>query len=146
MNLEFSKEEKDFLRLAEETVEKWRNILYVDPIWGINVEIFETDDYTDYARINMSNSEYYLATIEISYLILQLEKSEFMKKIDGIISHELLHLTTIDFFMTAQIAAGKRKEISDLLKHKYEQFTSRLHKAFVDLYKKVPERAKEVEK
>jgi len=138
MDLSFSRQEKKILKLTEKTIKKWRSILYIDPLWNIYIDVFDDEEMPlALARVDASSTEYYMATIELSYSMLQMVEEEFMEKIDDIICHELLHLVMIDFFRTAQVAAGESEEMHKELKYKYEQFTSRLQRAFMDMYKKV---------
>lgn len=147
MDLSFSKKEKKILRLAEKTIKRWRGLLHIDPLWTIYLDVFDDEEMPSaFARIDASSTEYYIATIELSYSTLQMEEDDFLKKIDDIICHELLHLVMIDFFRTAQVAAGEREEMQRELKYKYEQFTSRLQRAFMDIYKKIPVPVKAKEK
>ena len=67
MDLNFTKKERKLLKLAEEIIDKWRDILHLDPLWSIDLTIFD-DDATPgaFARVDASTTEYFFATIEIS--------------------------------------------------------------------------------
>lgn len=135
MDLNFSKKEKRMLKMAEEIVEKWREILHLDPLWSINLTIFDDDTMPGaFARVDASTTEYFFATIEISYSMLQLYDEDFEYKMNEAACHELLHLVMVDFFRSAQLVAGENEAMQNELKYKYEQFTSRLQKSFINLY------------
>jgi len=86
-----------------------------------------------FARVDTSNSEYYVAVMEINAAIFTSEEEEFVFLINEIVCHELVHLVMIDFVHSAQVAAGDNESMHDELRYKYEQFTSRLQKAFMGL-------------
>ncbi|MFA5048228.1 MAG: hypothetical protein WC516_04370 [Patescibacteria group bacterium] len=135
MDLNFTKKERKLLKLAEEIIDKWRDILHLDPLWSIDLTIFD-DDTTPgaFARVDASTTEYFFATIEISYSMLQLREEDFEAKMNEAACHELLHLVMVDFFRSSQLVAGENEAMQNELKYKYEQFTSRLQKAFIQLY------------
>ena len=135
MDLNFTKKERKLLKIAEEIIEKWRVILHLDPLWNIDLTIFDDEAIPGaFARVDASATEYFFATIELSYDVLQLKEEDFEKKMNEAACHELLHLVMVDFFRSAQLVAGENAVMQDELKYKYEQFTSRLQKAFVELY------------
>ena len=58
---------------------------------------------------------------------------------NDIVCHELIHLATIDFFRTARLAAAENEEMQSELEYKFEQFTSRLQRAFSAANDKIEE-------
>jgi len=135
MDFTFSKKEKRFLQLAGEIIQKWREALHLDPLWRIDIDVFDDIDTPGaLARVDASNTEYYIATIELSYSLFELKEKTFVSKMNEIGCHELLHLVMVDFFRTAQLAANENEEMLKELRYKYEQFTSRLQRAFVDMF------------
>lgn len=135
MDLNFSKKERKLLKIAEEILDKWRSILHLDPLWKIDLTIFDDNEMPGaFARVDASTTEYFFATIEISYDMLQLREEDFEDKMNEAACHELLHLVMVDFFRSAQMVAGENEAMQGELRYKYEQFTSRLQKAFIELY------------
>lgn len=135
MDLNFSKKERKLLKMAEEILDKWRTILHLDPLWRIDLTIFDDNEMPGaFARVDASTTEYFFATIEISYDMLRLREEDFEDKMNEAACHELLHLVMVDFFRSAQLVAGENEAMQNELKYKYEQFTSRLQKAFINLY------------
>lgn len=135
MDLNFSKKEHRLLDIAESIIDEWREILHLDPLWRIDVNIFDDESIPGaYARVDASTTEYFFATIEISYDMLQMKEADFIVKMNDAAAHELLHLLMIDYHHSAVLAAGDNEAMREELKYKYEQFTSRLQRAFVDLY------------
>lgn len=135
MDFTFSKKERRLLQLAENIVEEWKAILHLDPLWTIHIDVFDDiDNPGALARVDASNTEYYVATIELSYSLFEFKEKQFVLKMNEIACHELLHLATVDFFRTAQLAAAENEEMLKELRYKYEQFTARLQKAFVEMF------------
>jgi hypothetical protein len=128
---------KKFFKMADSIIAKWRKILHVDPIWKIHTDIIDDAESPALARIDTSNAEYYAASIEFSENLLSADIDIIMPVIEEVVSHEIIHLVLLEFFRTAQIAAGKNQVIHRELLYKYEQFTSRLQKAFCELEEKV---------
>ena len=143
MDFSLNKKEKKLFKIVEDSVKKWREILYLDPLWDIDVTIFDDDMMPGaLARVDVSSTEYFLATVEVSYDMFDMKEEEFKEKINEVICHELLHVVSIDFFRSAQLAAGENEVIQKELRYRYEQFTSRLQKTFNKLhssYEKVGE-------
>jgi hypothetical protein len=134
MEYVLDKHEKALLRAAEKNVSKWKRILHLDPLWHIGLSITDAEEMGGaLARVDTSNAEYYVAEIEVSSTLLVADDKQFADAINELVCHELVHLVMIDFFRTAQLAAGDRQDMQDELRYKYEQFTSRFHRAFVAL-------------
>jgi len=122
------------VKFIRKIVSKWRKILHLDPIWTISIELIDADVMGGaFARVDTSNSEYYVALMEINAAIFVSEEEEFEFLINEIVCHELVHLVMIDFVHSAQVAAGDNESMHAELTYKYEQFTSRLQKAFMGL-------------
>lgn len=129
-----AKTDRAKLRIARKTLEKWRRILHLDPIWTITFELTDAEIMEGaLARVDTSNSEYYVAVMEVTSALLQLDDEEFEPIINEIICHELVHLVMVDFVRCAQLAAGNNESMHGELRYKYEQFTSRFQRAFMDL-------------
>lgn len=136
MDLNFNKKEKKLLKIADEFVDKWRKILNLDPLWELDISVFDDEMMPGaLARVDVSGAEYFMATIELSYDMLDMKEDEFKEKINEVICHELLHVVSIDYYRTAQLSAGENDAIQKELRYRYEQFTSRLQKTFTDLGK-----------
>ena len=135
MDFTLTRKEKKFLRLAKNIVAKWKEVLYLDPLWRINIDVFDDTDIPEaLARLDTSSAEYYMTTIELSYSLFELKEADFVDKMNEVACHELLHLVMVDFFRTAQLAAAENEEMIKELRYKYEQFTSRLQRAFSDMF------------
>jgi len=138
MEYVLTKRDRQLLKSAEKLIKKWRKNLQLDPLWTIGVEIIDDEEMDGaVARVDTSNSEYYVAVIEITNALLHLPEDKFLQTINELVCHELVHLVMIDFFRTAQLAAGNKDTLVKELRYKYEQFTSRFQRAFVDLDKQV---------
>jgi len=128
--------DRKLIKIGDKLVRKWSKYLCLDPMWIISIEVMPDEEMEGaLARIDSSTSEYYVAIIEINQALLQIDEDKYVETVNEIVCHELIHLVMIDFFRTAQIAAGKKEELQDELKYKYEQFTSRFQRAFVDMDK-----------
>jgi uncharacterized protein YdeI (YjbR/CyaY-like superfamily) len=68
---------------------------------------------------------------------MKLSESDFKKAVNEVLCHELIHLVMIDFMRTAQLAADEDQVLQDELRYKFEQYTTRMQRAFMDLDKKV---------
>jgi hypothetical protein len=135
MDFTLTRREKRFLKLAEDIVARWRAVLHLDPLWKISLDVFDDSEIPEaLARIDASTTEYYMATIELSCSLFELKEARFVSKMNEIACHELLHLVMVDFFRTAQLAATESEEMLKELRYKYEQFTSRLQRAFSDMF------------
>jgi hypothetical protein len=129
-----NKRDRKLIKAANKLIQRWSKHLCLDPLWTINVEVMPDEEMEGaLARIDTSTSEYYVSTMEINQVLLQVEDNRFIDTVNEIVCHELIHLVMIDFFRTAQIAAGKKEEFQKELKYKYEQFTSRFQRAFIDM-------------
>lgn len=139
MDLLLTQVERKNLKLAFKIIKEWRKRLYIDPIWTVNIEIYngEEADEDNIAFINLSNAEYFVITLFLSNELMLMEERDFTKTINDVVCHELVHLVSGDFYRTAQLAAGDNEEIQKEIKYKYEQFTSRIQIAFTDVYKRV---------
>lgn len=121
-------------KFIKKVILKWRKALLLDPIWLISIDIIDTEIMDRaFARVDTSNAEYFVATLEISDTLLQLDDKEFEFVINEVACHELIHLVMIDFVRSAQLVAGNNKKMCDELRYKYEQFTSRFQRAFMGL-------------
>jgi hypothetical protein len=139
MNMEILLSENDarLLKLAYMIIEKWRTIMNIDPIWQIDIQVLPDEEIEgSIAYINMSRAANYYAQICISYYLFSYEDADFLSEIETIACHELTHLVAEDFMRTAILAAGHNRKLVKELRHKYEQFTSRLQKTMLDLVKK----------
>lgn len=135
-----SKSDRAKIKIIRKTVDKWRKILHLDPIWVISIELVDAEIMEGaLARVDTSNTEYYVAIMEIASAMLHLEEDEFLPVINEITCHELVHLVMIDFVRSAQLAAGENESMHSELRYKYEQFTSRLQRAFMDLDERISE-------
>jgi hypothetical protein len=113
----------------------------------INVELIDAETMGGaFARVDTTNSEYYVTTMEINAAILNSEEGEFELLINEIVCHELVHLVMIDFIHSAQLVAGDNESMHNELRYKYEQFTSRLQKAFMDLDEQIATLQRDTEK
>jgi len=126
------------IKLINKIVDKWRKILYLDPIWVVSVEFADVEEMGGaLARVDTSNSEYYVAVMEVTESLLQLDEDEFDPIINEIACHELIHLLLIDFVRSAQLVAGENEAMHNELRYKYEQFTSKLQRAFMNLNEQI---------
>ena len=121
-----------FMDLAEDIIQEWRDILYLDPIWRIYIETFENEELA-FGRLDTSGAAYFMATIEIAESAFGLSEEKFVKNMNNMISHELVHLAAIDFYRTALLSVGDDEKLKNELIYRYEQFTTRLQRAFIDL-------------
>jgi ribosomal protein L29 len=134
--LTLSREDKRLVKIIENVVKKWKKQLQLDHLWNIEIEVVDSEEMEGaVARVDTSNSEYFVATIEVTHALLQLPQERFFTTINEVVFNELVHLVMIDFYRTAQLAAVDNEKISKELRYKYEQFTSRFQRAFVDLDK-----------
>jgi len=118
-------------------LKKWRAILKLDSVWVINFEFIPAEELGEaYAMVNADNTEYYSASIYFSDILTRLQESDFKKAANEVVCHELIHLVMIDSMRTAQLAAGKNQILQDELRYKFEQYTTRMQRAFMDLDKK----------
>jgi hypothetical protein len=137
MEVIITKKDRKLIRVVEKTISKWRKILHLDPLWEIHVTIVDCMQMEgNLARVDALGTEYYVANLDINESFLQVDEEYFMEKIEQIVCHELLHLVAVDFYRSAILASGKNEHMKEELKYRYEQFTTRLEKAFVDLYNK----------
>jgi hypothetical protein len=119
-------------------MKKWRSHLKLDPIWAIEFKFADPEEMNgSFAIVNADNAEYYSATIYLSDLLMKLSESDFKKAVNEVLCHELIHLVMIDFMRTAQLAADEDQVLQDELRYKFEQYTTRMQRAFMDLDKKV---------
>lgn len=133
-----TKEERQAIKIVEKSVKKWRTVLQLDPLWDIDVEILDDDAMEGaLARVDTSNSEYFVTTIEISGGLAYLPKDKLQETINEMVCHELIHIVMIDLFRTMQLIAGDNENWAQELRYKYEQFTSRFQRAFVELDKQL---------
>jgi len=138
MEFALTKKEKQLLRISEKIIKKWRKYLQLDPLWTINIEMLDGEEMEGaIARVDTSNSEYFVANIEITDALLDLPDEKITNAINEMICHELVHLVMIDFYRTAELFTNGKEDLIKELKYKYEQFTSRFQKAFVDLDKQL---------
>jgi len=138
MECVLTKRDRQLLKSAEKLVKRWRKHLQLDPLWDIGVEIVDDDEMEGaIARVDTSNSEYFVATIEITNGLLHLPEDKFLSTMNELVCHELIHLVMIDFFRTAQLAAGEEETLNRELRYKFEQFTSRFQHAFIELDKQL---------
>lgn len=140
MDLSLSQAEKKNLKLAFKILKKWREILHIDPIWKLNVEIYnseEVDDGMDAAYLNLADAEYFTAILSLSNDLMMLEEEDFIDTLNAVACHELVHLSCVDFYRTAQLAAGDNLEMKKELKYRFEQITSRMQRAFVDMQNRI---------
>jgi hypothetical protein len=134
MEFILSDDDRRLLELADRIVEKWRSIMNIDPIWKIDLVVCLSESMEEsLAHINMSQAANYRADIKLDYDLLSLDDSEFLSEIERVLCHELIHLMSEDFARTAMLAAGNDRKLAKELRHKYEQFTSRLQKTLMDL-------------
>jgi uncharacterized protein YdeI (YjbR/CyaY-like superfamily) len=119
-------------------MKKWRNYLKLDPIWVIEFKFIDSEEMNgSFAMVNADNSEYYAASVYLSDLLTKLPETEFKNAVNEVLCHELIHLVMIDFMRTAQLAADEDQVLQDELRYKFEQYTTRMQRAFMDLDKKV---------
>ena len=120
--MDFTKKEKRLLKLAETILVDWRLILQLDPLWQIDMFVFDDDETPGaMARVNTSSAEYFIATIEVAYTLLQLKEEEFCERMNDAMCHELIHLCLIDHFRFSQTVAGDNQVYQEELKYKFEQ-------------------------
>ena len=137
MEVVLSSQDRKVLSKANALVKKWSKILCLDPIWNVEVSLLTNDEMeSGLARIDTSSAEYYEVVIELNHLLSQLDEDLLNEELETAICHELVHLILIDFFRTAQVAAGEQDGLIRELIYKYEQITSRLQKSFLSLIKK----------
>lgn len=148
MELIITKRDKKLLKAVENIIFKWRKILHIDPLWKIEVIFSESisGSYSAIAALDTSGAAYYMADIHISEALFENPDDFVFDKINEAICHELVHLVYIDFYRTAQLAAGENEEMIAELNYKYEQSTSRLQRALVDLEKQKQQIKKQEEK
>lgn len=139
MDLSLSQTEKRNLKLAFKILKEWREKLHTDPIWTIRIEVYNTEEVEegmDAAFLNLSNAEYFVVTLSLSNDLMLSKKEDFVETMNNIACHELIHLSSGDFYRTAQLSAGDNEQMQKELRYKYEQFTSRMQKAFMDMHRK----------
>jgi Zn-dependent protease with chaperone function len=137
MEFFLSDNDQRLLDFAKLVLEKWRSILNIDPIWKVDIEVLPDEDIEgSISYINMSCSANYYATICISCDLLAYDDDKFLSEIEMVLCHELIHLMTEDLMRTAILAARNDKGLARELRHKCEQFTSRLQKTLMDLITK----------
>jgi len=119
-------------KFITKVINKWKKVLLLDPIWLLSIDMVDSEEMGQaFARVDTSNAEYYVATLEISDVLMGLDDKEFEFVINEVACHELIHLVMIDFVHSAQLLAGNNKKMCDELRYKYEQFTSRFQRAFM---------------
>jgi hypothetical protein len=142
MDLSLSKLEKKNLKLVHKIIKKWREILHIDPIWEIVVEVYnseEVEERLDAAFLNLADAEYYTAILSLSNEIMMLEGEDFTDTLNDVACHELVHLSCTDFYRTALLAANENVEMRKELRYRFEQITSRMQRAFMEMQSKINE-------
>ena len=133
MEYVLSAKDKKLLKVAKDTMQKWRKILHIDDMWEIDVEVIDGEEMEGYARLSLSTAEYYITSIELSHYLLTIDEDKFKSKMEVIMCHELIHLVAIDFYRTARIAAEESEGLQEELRYRYEQFTARLQRSFISI-------------
>jgi len=149
MDLSLTQAERKNLKLAFKILKEWRDKLHIDPIWTIRVEVYnseEAEEGMDVAFFNLSNAEYFVVVLSLSNDLMLFEEEDFVEAMHDIACHELVHLSSGDFYRTAQLSAGDNEQMQKELRYKYEQFTSRMQKAFMDMHRKVEKIEKSLKK
>jgi len=138
MEILLSQDEQFLLEKAYDILEKWRNIMNVDPMWTIKIQPVNNLEES-LAFLSMTRAANYQAKICVNYDVFSYHAETFMSEMELIMCHELIHLVTEDFMRTAMLAAGYNRKLIDELKYKYEQLTSRLQKTILSLTTKESE-------
>jgi len=134
MELLLTKEDIKRLATVQAIIDDWRETLNVDPIWCIHVDVLPADQISNaVAKIDLRAGAHYHAKFILNYDVFSSDEDMFEEEIHKAVAHELLHIITEDFMRTAIVAAGKNKELIQELRHKYEQFISRLHISILPL-------------
>lgn len=134
MEIMLTQEDDDLYNLVLKILEEWRDRLYIDSIWDVAVRIVPSDHINGSpSLIGLLKSANYYAEIKINYDLFSLPKEDFVWEINKIMAHELVHLVAEDFMRLAIFAASGNNRLIEELKHKYEQFTTRLQKSLVTL-------------
>jgi len=134
MEILLSENDQRLLKLAHRVLEQWRAILNIDPIWKIGIEVLPNDEIEgSMTHIDMSRAAVYGAKVCVDYDFFLCDDDVFLTEMERVFSHELIHLVAEDFMRTAVLAAGHNRKLVKELRHKYDQFTSRLQKTLTDL-------------
>jgi len=125
--------EKKAKRLFERELKRWRNILLIDPIWTFKLTILEDEEmeHGD-ANVDIGQSEYYLAHINVSKHLLSLNEEQLEQTAAHVACHEMLHIAMADYQRAALVAAGDNKQMREELDYRYEQLVSRLSMILLD--------------
>jgi hypothetical protein len=128
--------EKRLFQIVKNSINKWKKILQMDPVWKIMISVTDEEEMGNaFASVDTQSAEYYVAGIEFSSALMSLEEDKLKSVINDIVAHELLHIVQLDFFNTAKLCAGKNQSMHQELRYKYEQYTTRLQRSFVELDK-----------
>lgn len=139
--LKLTRAEKKRLRQVEKTIRRWRRILMLDPMWDIDA--VAVDDESMQGRtafVDLGSAEYYQATVGVTrFLLSDAEEDLFLKAMQDIGAHELVHLMTADYHRAAVESAGKNKALRKQIDYRYEQFISKMTAVLLKLDKRIRE-------
>lgn len=126
------------MKATQKLITKWRKILFLDNIWTVSLELGSEEEMDQaLAFVDTSNAEYFVATVILNDTLLNLEEDIFIEIVNEILCHELTHLVMADFLRSALILAEGKPDFQQELRYKFEQHTTRLQRAFMDLDTKI---------
>jgi len=126
-------DEMEAQQVFEHEIERWREKLFLDPIWKFKLEVLEDDELGHAAAVDLSRSEYYSARIIVSKSQLALKGKALQETASHVVCHELLHVLTIDYQHAALAPMTNNAPMRKELRYRYEQLMSRLTEVLLNL-------------
>lgn len=121
-----SRTEKRRVKQFVKAVERWKEMLQLDPAWTFQLEVF--DDGNRAGFLDLGTSEYYEGRLGVGRRFL--DASDDPETSDAMLSyiacHEMLHAMTADYHRAALNAAGENEAMCRELDYRYEQVLSKL--------------------
>jgi len=118
--------EKRRVKRFVKAVERWKEMLQLDPAWTFQLEVFENGNRAGF--LDLGASEYYEARLGIGRQFL--DATDDPESSDAALSyiacHEMLHAMTADYHRAALNAAGENEAMRRELDYRYEQVLSKL--------------------
>lgn len=131
-------ERRKLLKILKSKIKKWRKILFIDPIWEIEINILDAEIMENsLARVDFTEEDYFRIFIDVNESILKYSDEEIDQIANRVACHELIHSVSSDFQRIAMVAVRKNKQLMEELRFRYEQFTTRLEKAFLKMDKEL---------
>ncbi len=136
-----------YIGITKKIISKWKKILKIDPIWEIEISALNSTEMSDAAaRIDVSNSEYYRVYIDVNENLFLEDEKEFVKIINRVACHELIHLATADYHRTSALFAQENDQLKNELVYKYEQLTTKFEKILLEMQDRVEKLEKDINK